>query len=198
MLTPWRRSSSTGVEQALGFRESEGNWWAVEDQDAAVLGQGAGDFDHLLLRQRQPRQRRPRVDIQPQTLQIRAQLAVDAPPVDEHEAPARFAAQKEIGPHIEIVEVVEFLMHKADAEARRRRWRQCAPAGHQWRWCRRRADGRRREPSSRWTCPRRSSPIRATTSPRSTAKSMACKPPRRESVCRSHAIPGSPWTASHF
>ena len=89
----------------------------VHDDDARVERQRLGDLHHLPLRDRQIGDRRVgrEVDAEPvqQRRDARAQrLAVDQP---QRPAPARLAADEDIGGDVEIVEQVEFLMDEGDA-----------------------------------------------------------------------------------
>ena len=82
---------------------------------AAVERQRLGDLQKLPLRQRQPRHRRLRPEVDPEPGEKRRRLRRHAPAVDQPERPAaRLAADEDIAGHVEIVEEVEFLMHEGD------------------------------------------------------------------------------------
>ena len=84
-----------------------------------VERKGLGDLDHLLLSDGQASQARVAGNVQAEAVEIGPRGGVDFFAVDEAGAPARFAAEEDIGGDVEIVENVELLMDEGDAEAHR-------------------------------------------------------------------------------
>ena len=93
----------------------------VHDQNAGVLRQRLGDFDHLLLGDAEPMHRDARIDVEADHVEHALGFGVDAAPVDEAGQPAReFAAEKNVLRDVEIGDEREVLENNGDAEFARR------------------------------------------------------------------------------
>ncbi len=87
----------------------------VHDEHPGVRAQRFGDFDELLLADRERADDRLRIDVEADHLEILARFAIDRRPVDQAET-LRLAAEKNIGADRKIVGQVEFLMDQRNAE----------------------------------------------------------------------------------
>ncbi len=107
----------------------------VEDDQPRLDRKRLGDLDHLLLGQRQGRDRRVGREIGADPLEQRRHHLAQLRAVDQLQRPGaqRLAADEDVGGDVEIVEQIEFLVDEGDAGAeagfdgepvmcRRRRW----------------------------------------------------------------------------
>ncbi len=108
-----RSQVADDAEEYGDLRRAQGGGRLVHHQDADIAGQRLGDFDNLLLAQRQLPDQRARVD---RVLQPRQQLAgpIFLLPFVEHAVDGQFARQIDVLRHAEVRAEVQFLVDHAD------------------------------------------------------------------------------------
>ncbi len=121
IATPFFLQPGDHREQLFGLVIGERRRRLVHDQNAGVLRQCLGDFDHLLLGDAETMHRDARVDVEADHVEHAFGLGVDAAPVDEAGQPAReFAAEENVLRDIEIGDEREVLENNGDAKFARR------------------------------------------------------------------------------
>ena len=108
-------------KQLFGFVVGKRRRRLIHDQNARVLRQCLGDFDHLLLGDTEAVHRQARIDIEADPVEHALGLGVGTAAVDQPGQPARkFAAEKNILGDVEIGHEREVLENDGNAELARR------------------------------------------------------------------------------
>ena len=116
-----RLEGGDDLEQAARLGERQARRRLVHDDEPGIEGQRLGDFEQLLLGDRQFGDGRigPEVDLEAVEQRLDAtvyRLAIDQL---QRAAPERLTADEDIGGHVEIVEKIEFLVDEGNAGGRR-------------------------------------------------------------------------------
>ena len=102
MLTPRDRRSRTTANSFCGFVLRKGRCRLVHDQDAGIGAERLGDFDELLLADRERADERLRRDVEADQVEIFSRFAVDSLLIDHAES-QRLAAEEDVGGDAQIV-----------------------------------------------------------------------------------------------
>ena len=189
MLTPGATQFLNRGKQPFGLALGERTRRLVHDDDARVLRQRLGDFDHLLLGERQRAHESGRWrNVEAEALQVHLALGVHLAALvqqPQRAGPERLAPEEDVRGDIEIVQNVEFLVDEPDAQRQRVG---DVPDRHR---LARRSESRPRRAGARrpWTfisvdLPAPFSPMSATTSPR---------PDGQAHAPRARPRPGTAW-----
>ena len=110
-----RLQAADYVKQRGGLALGQGRGGLVHDDHARIQGQRLGDFDHLLARHTEILHLSAGVEIDAQSIEQRARLTVQPPPVDQSE-PSRCTAQKDVFSNRKVGRQIQFLVNHGNPE----------------------------------------------------------------------------------
>ena len=117
IATPLLLQSRDHREQQFGLAVGQRRGWLVHHQNAGVLRQRLGDFDHLLLGDAEAVHRDARIDIEPDHVENAFGFGINSATVNQSRQPRRgFAAEEYVLGEIEIGNERELLKNDSNAE----------------------------------------------------------------------------------